>query len=149
MNETTIIFKCKIITTDPSNPMKFMVYIDENKIFDEFTTEPEYTLEYMMDDSIELMNHKISFILDEKTDDHTVINNGMVESSAEIIIQDVTIENIDISSVISSNAIYYHSYNDKNKEIINDTFYDHMGFNGRVDIHFSTPVYPWLLENLS
>ena len=110
------------------------------------TAEP-VTISMVLDDAVE-MDHQLAITLGGKTPEDTVIDaQGQILEDKTLEISHITIDDIDIQSLIHKHAEYAHDFNGTAEPVI-DGFAGTMGCNGTVSLRFSTPVYLWLLANM-
>ena len=145
----TVRFKCDVAPDGYNDSMPALIFgINLDGITKYVSSINEaITVEFdVLDDELE---HKIEFVMQGKTNNHTTIdNNGNILTDVVLHINNITIDNIDLSPIISSNPpLYKHDLNGNNSEII-DQFCSTMGCNGTVELNFTTPFYIWLLENM-
>jgi hypothetical protein len=130
--------------------MRFSIIINDKTIFKVNTNQENYKVNYDIPNTQN--NHNVKFVLELKTDSHTVFNtktNEIIES-AQIEITNIKLEDINIMDVLSTNdgiILYKHNYNGYGNEV-NNTFDFCMAFNGSASFSFITPIYMWLLENM-
>jgi len=146
MNDVKLSFDLEV--SDPSRPLTFKVAINDNIIYDIQTTKSFYNFEYFIPDNHS--KYKVNFIIDGKTDAHTVISdNNEIVSSAQITVKDIELDDINLSEMFFNNddlITYTHNNNGYGDEIV-DVFDACLGFNGVVEFTFETPLYVWLLDN--
>jgi hypothetical protein len=146
MSETTVKISCSINTTDPLSNLGVEILIDNQKLCDiEHISEPvEFNYDLPDDDG----DHKLTFVLKNKTDSDTIIDDtGNIVKDARIIISNLSFDEIALNQIFIDQAVYTHNFNG-NGETVHDKFYGEIGCNGTVSLDFSTPVYLWLLENM-
>jgi 6-phosphogluconolactonase (cycloisomerase 2 family) len=148
----TVKLSCKIGVNVPSKPLDFKVLIDEEVVYEIDTDQSEYIFSHNIETSDDNLEHSVKFIIDGKTDNHTVIDSsGEIVESAQIEITDINLEDIDITEIFLSNddlMTYTHNNNGYSKDEITEAFSTFAGYNGTIEFKFSTPVYLWLLENM-
>jgi len=146
---TTIPVQCNITVSNPATPLYFAAYIDNLLIFEENITTGSYTINSGVENTIDTTNHELTFILDNKTENHTILDdNDIIIEDAMITVENILFDNINMLPVVGNFATYYHSFNSSENEIITDVFHDNIGFNGKIVIPFTTPIHPWLLTIL-
>jgi hypothetical protein len=92
--------------------------------------------------------HKLRFVLQGKTADHTKIDaEGNIIKDATLQISNVVIDDLDVNQLFLERCVYTHNFNGTQPEI-EDTFHGVAGCNGTIAFEFSTPIYLWLLENM-
>lgn len=92
-------------------------------------------------------DHVMTIELSGKTEQHTIVDEqGQLVEDLMIKIQDILLDDDDISQLFWDKAQYRHDFNGSQAEII-DQFFGDMGCNGRIEFRFSTPAYLWILEN--
>jgi hypothetical protein len=92
--------------------------------------------------------HVVEICISGKTEKHTEVDaQGNIVSDVAFIIETLQIEDIDMKPVFcQGRQCYYHSSNIPNGPIIQDELYDYIGFNGKVQLEFFTPIYLWMSE---
>lgn len=100
-------------------------------------------------DDIDDQRHEFTLCLRGKQPSHTRLNEqGTIVEDRLILIEDVSIDDIDISYDIRNKFMRYeHDFNGTRPKIV-DKFHGVMGCNGTMTLEFTTPVYLWLLENM-
>lgn len=88
-----------------------------------------------------------------KTDEHTVLDddNNLV-SSTQIEILNIEIDGVSIMDALLSDdnvSTYLHSFNGNSPEKKHNGFDSSMGFNGLLNIEFTTPINEWITERMS
>lgn len=126
---------------------KTKVFIDETLIFDGTVSEIK-TINWS-GDLIE-GKHKIVIELYDKDKYQTVMEDNVIVKDQLLNIDTITFDDIDIGYLKHSLSKYYpdkNHYTDNSvPEIINDCV--NLGYNGKWEIEFNTPIYIWLLENI-
>ena len=139
-------FKCLIDTSDPACALGVEVLIDDKSVYkNNHVSGPiNFACDIVEDDA----EHELKIVMFGKTEEHTTIDEqGNITSDAMLSIKDITIDDIDITHLVTELAVYNHNFNGSQAEIA-DKFYGDMGCNGTISLRISTPVYIWLLENL-
>ncbi len=145
-NNDQITFKCSISSTDSSTPLGMRVLLDNVIIYDNSQVSNEEHIEHKMSDADG--EHELAFEMFGKLPAHTKINEaGEILSDVLLIINNINIDEIDISQIFQELAVYHHDFNGT-KPPVEDPFCGSMGCNGVVKLKFSTPLYLWLLENM-
>lgn len=155
---TIIKLEFDIGTTDAECKLGTKVTFDNTVIYDNAHVTETYHLCHSISDQD--AEHVLEIELYNKRPEHTQIDaEGVIVKDALITVQNVTIDGIDISSIINtypnnlysdvpSHLIqYHHDFNGTQPAIV-DKFYGALGCNGVVRLKFTTPVYLWLLENM-
>lgn len=133
-------------TTDAQSRLGFEAWIDDRKFYDtDHVSVPENIDLDISDDEAE---HKLSFVLKNKTIDHTSIDEaGNILADARLQITDVSFDEIQLGHMFIEQATYEHDFNGTGQPV-QEKFYGEMGCNGTVSLKFSTPIYLWLLEHM-
>lgn len=133
-------------TTDATAELGFEAWINDRKFYDtDHVTAPEHVSVDISDDDAE---HKLRFVLKNKTIEHTQIDEcGNIKADARLKITDLTFEQIALGHIVTEVATYQHDFNGTGS-VTQEKFYGEMGCNGTVSLKFSTPIYLWLLEHL-
>lgn len=139
--------QCELSTNNPTSALGLEIWINGDKVFDSVITEFVH-FEYRINDSADVVNNELKFVLKNKNDSHTTINNnGDIVNDSVIKIKNLKFDDIDISNVLYHLSEYHHNNNGHGDNVI-DKFYGDMGCNGTVILKFTTPIYFWLLDNL-
>ncbi len=144
--ENTITLNCDVLPTDSSVSLGMRISVDNQIVYENFHVKDKEKVKFTItDDDAE---HNLVFELFNKLPEHTKINsNGEIINDALLSIENLTIDDIDISAVFQQLAVYSHDYNGS-KPLIEDKFHGSLGCNGTVTLKFTTPFYLWLLENM-
>lgn len=138
--------KCELSSSNPTAELETEVWLDNTKIFDGRIVEPRH-IEYRFDDNIEC-EHELKFVLKNKTDQHTKVDDtGNIVSDSLIQIRNLSFDDIELGYIFNQLSQYQHN-NNGNSDWVVEKCYGDIGCNGTVSFKFSTPVYLWLLENL-
>lgn len=143
---TKATFSCRIGTTDPSAQLGMEIWLDNEKIFDqEHVKETQQITGEFVDDNAD---HSIKFVLKNKTDQHTQIDeSGVIISDACLTVDNPAFDDIELGHMFVEQTVYEHNFNGT-QTTTQQGFYGVMGCNGTVTMEFSTPIYLWLLENM-
>ena len=130
------------------NAPKIKVAINNNILLD---TQLEEKLDFKK--AVELNeddSHQLTFTLYDKTNDDTVVKDGVIEKDTLIKISNIELEDTDLTSMLSLNKELFYYEHDTNgtAQLEKHTLYDTLGCNGTATINFTTPFHIWLLENL-
>ena len=130
------------------NAPKIKVAINNNILLD---TQLEEKLDFKK--AVELnedSSHQLTFTLYDKTNNDTVVKDGVIEKDTLIKISNIELEDTDLTSMLSLNKelFYYEHDTNSSTQLEKHTLYDTLGCNGTATINFTTPFYIWLLENL-
>ena len=130
------------------NAPKIKVAINNNILLD---TQLEEKLDF--EQAVELnedSSHQLTFTLYDKTNDDTVVKDGVIEKDTLIKISNIELEDTDLTSMLSLNKELFYYEHDTNgtAQLEKHTLYDTLGCNGTATINFTTPFHIWLLENL-
>jgi hypothetical protein len=144
MSTTCVSFD--ISSSDFSARLGLEVWIDNTEIFscDHVQQAQTITFDQSDDDS----EHELRFVLKNKTEEHTQIDqNGTIVKDAVLMVDNLKFDEIDLGQLLSDHAVYTHNFNGSAAEV-QEKFYSTIGCNGTVSFKFSTPIYIWLLENM-
>lgn len=138
--------KCELSCTNPAFALETEVWLDDSKIFDGRIIEPRH-IEYRIDDDIEC-EHELKFVLKNKTDQHTTVDDaGNIVSDSLIQIRNLRFDDIELGYIFTQLNQYRHN-NNGNTDWVVEKCYGDLGCNGTVSLKFFAPVYLWLLENM-
>ena len=142
-NSVTI--SCILNTTDPTALLGFEAWIDDKKFIDIDHVQANQVISMEIPDTD--AEHELKFILKNKTDKHTQIDEeGNIISDTMLTITDLSFDEIKLGHMVTKLATYTHDFNGT-KELTQEKFYGEIGCNGTVSLKFSSPSYLWLLEN--
>ena len=147
--ENSIELKFDVDTNDPDAKLGLEVWEDDKKFLDlEHVTQAQTITHCIVDEDTDSNNHVLKFVLKNKVDAHTVLDeSGNIVKTAMISIKDIKFDNIDVTQLFFDISEYSHNFNGHG-ETVTEKFYGNMGCNGTVAVKFTTPVYLWLLENM-
>jgi hypothetical protein len=144
MQQNTTV-SCSITATDPTAGLGLEIYLDNQLVFDQIIRNP-VDFAHTFNDADKA--HELQFVMKNKTAEHTVLNSEMaIIKDANLIIDNIYFDQIDITSIFQDLAVYQHNFNGTGAEV-EQTFYGEMGCNGTVNLQFSSPVYMWLLQHM-
>jgi hypothetical protein len=150
MEGYTIKFSCDILVNEPSMPLTFKILLNDDEIYNIETSESEYHFNINLQHTVgDVAPHSIKFVMEGKTDDHTVIDdNGKVVKSAQIEIENISFDDINITPFVMAydNLISYTHNENGYSEEKTVPFDPSMGCNGVAELKFKFPIYKWLLE---
>ena len=142
----TILFSCRVDTSDTSAELGLEAWINNIKFFDSKYIDQSQIISVDLSD--DEGNHELRFVMTGKTADHTKIDEqGNIVKDATLQLSDITIDGIDINQLFQEQTVYTHDFNGTQPEI-QDKFYGTAGCNGTISFRFTTPIYLWLLENM-
>ena len=138
--------QCDLIPSNPGAELGLEIWFDADKIFDSVITDSRH-FEYRIDDDID-SEHELKFVLKNKTDQHTIIDDaGNIVNDSTIQIENLKFEDIELGHMFNELSQYTHD-NNGHGETITQQFFGTMGCNGTVSLKFATPIYLWMLENM-
>lgn len=127
--------------------LKLTVWLNEKIVLEPLlsTESTEYSITF---EDVEDGKYQVNFELSGKTPDMTKIDSvGNILSDEVVEINEITVEDIDVTQLFFEKSVYRHNFNGT-RDAIDDQFYGTMGCNGVVSFEFTTPFYLWLLENM-
>jgi hypothetical protein len=137
---------CTISSTDLKAKIGLEIWLDDKQIYNtEHIAEPvNFTHDFDDVDG----DHRLRFVMKNKTGDHTTIDSeGNILSDCRICISDLSFDEIKLGQLFLELAVYEHNFNGTSDTIL-DQFFGEMGCNGTVTLEFTTPIYLWLLESM-
>jgi hypothetical protein len=148
MNEENLQFKISLTGTYWDKKPQFSVWLDDHVVVQSeiiSTAEQIISFERRIDEG----QHTLKIRLENKTTADTVIENGEVVKDMLLNIDDITIDEISLGSLLWS-AEYVPDVKQiyKGKEIDHLDGCVNLGWNGTYTLKFSSPFYIWLLEKL-
>jgi hypothetical protein len=145
MSAITITFD--LDSSNYSAQLAFDVVLNNVVVFstDHVTALTPVTVE--VDDNIDT-DHELKFVLKNKTQDHTKVNEqGTILSDTMLSIGNIAFDGIKLGHVFVEQTVYHHDTNGSSN-LSQHKFYGNMGCNGYVSLKFATPIYIWLLEHM-
>jgi len=142
----SIIFQCDLNTTDTTIPLGFEILLNDKSVYkcNHVIGPCQVTFDINDDDATQ----KLQFIMTGKTAEHTKLDhNNNIIKDALLEINNVTIDDVDITHILTELVEYTHDFNGT-QDATREKFYGHMGCNGTVTLEFATPFYLWLLERM-
>ena len=143
MDKITIAFD--IAPTSRVCPFRVEVWLDhlELLLVDRVTDSVHFKHE--LDNSGE---HELRIVLQGKLPEHTKIDEqGNIISDATLFFSNVIIDGFPEDIFFQKMSVYTHNFNGTQPEIA-DSFHGIAGCNGVISFRFSTPFFPWMLENM-
>ena len=135
-----------ISTTNAECKLGVRVTLDSNIIYNNPHVTEIIHITHNLDNQD--AEHVLEIELYGKLPEHTKMSDtGEIVQDALITVENITVDDIDISQISSDLIEYHHDFNGT-QSAITDKFYSAMGCNGIARLKFTTPVYLWLLENL-
>jgi hypothetical protein len=145
--KSTLSITADVDTNSADNPVGLEVWLDNKLLQDIDPVVGGTAINIDVDDEDEL-DHELKFVLKNKTQDHTEIDEvGNILKDSIVTIKNLKFDNIELGHMFFEQAVYCHDFNG-NGPAIEEKFYGTMGCNGTVVLKFTTPVYLWLLENM-
>jgi hypothetical protein len=145
---STVCFSCTISSSDPAVPLTLRIVLDSRDILNLSPVPENYKFEYTFDDSDDVQQHVMEFVLDGKLPEHTVVDEqGNIVSDVTVTVDNKAFESVTIDGIFNQTTAYHHDFNGSQEPII-DEFFGTLGCNGRAEFRFTTPIYLWMLENL-
>ena len=137
---------CQIGTTDHTCPLGIEIWVDNDLILN--CEHVKETIDFAHDISDDDGEHELRFIIKNKTQEHTKIDdNGNIISDARLTLKDVAFDEIALAQLFVDHAVYRHDFNGTG-EPVDDKFFGELGCNGTLSLEFATPIYLWLLEHM-
>lgn len=125
---------------------KARIYINDSCMFDDAVAA-----EQPIDLSVELPEgkHKLIVELYNKDKYQTVLQDDKIVKDQLLNIDSVSFDDIDIGYLSHKLSKYYpdqNYYSNSAPLLVNNCV--NLGYNGRWELEFTTPIYIWLLENI-
>jgi hypothetical protein len=128
------------------NAPKAKVYVDAQLIFDgEIADQKEIKWSGELTED----SHTLAIELYDKDKYQTVVENDKIVKDQLLNIDEISFDEINIGYLKHTHSNYYPRkdiYGDSAPELVKNCI--NLGYNGRWEIKFSTPIYIWLLENI-
>jgi hypothetical protein len=145
--ENTCAIEFDVVPTAPHSPLSLTVELDDKTVWQSTAVTETSHVRIEIDQSVEA-EHSLRWILANKTHEHTVVDSeGNIVSDSMIQIQNLTMDDINLTAYLYTMATYTHDFNGTGQQQT-DAMYADLGCNGVAELKFSTPVYLWLLEKL-
>lgn len=142
MNDVVLTFNLE--NSNPEKTLGFRVWLDQQKVFDNPHVAQLETVTISLSD--QEAQHVLELELYGKHQQHTILDdNGKIIEDAVLTISNFNVDDIEIENHML--GTYTHNFNGTAPQTT-ETFFGHMGCNGRVVIEFQTPIYLWLLEKM-
>jgi hypothetical protein len=126
----------------------FSLRVDGQTVWQGDPGAADHQVEYNELPDIDGEHHRIEFVLEGKTFDHTTLDEqGNIVNDLLIAISDICIDDVAMDQKIHDISRYQHNFNGSG-EPTECQFSGVMGCNGSVSFEFTSPFYLWLLENL-
>jgi hypothetical protein len=94
------------------------------------------------------IDYALTLTMSGKTAGHTVLDHaGAIAQDLLVKVHSLSIDSDNVMPVFQKLAQYQHNFNGTGADGT-DKFYGTMGCNGQVVLHFKSPSYIWLLENI-
>lgn len=122
---------------------KAKVFIDDELIFDDEVTN---VVKVKWSNLITEGEHTLAIVLHSKDRHQTVLDNGTIVKDQLLNIDAITFDDIEVGYLRFSMSEYYPTQAPGAPALIKKCV--NLGYNGRWEFKFSTPIYIWLLENL-
>jgi hypothetical protein len=146
----TLPLKMDIEATLVSTPLRFKIQVEDVTLYDNEIAEQQSVIEVDIPDSIDYSLFTLKLELYGKTDEHSVMENG-ISNTASITINTLSIDDLSLIGVdgvsggIHHTMKYTHDYNGS-AEKVTEPFTNHMGCNGVQTIVMYTPMHICLYE---
>jgi len=147
MNEEKLSFVVSLNGTFWERKPQFSVWLDDHVIVQsEISADPHNVV---FDHTVSEGDHTIKVRLENKTSNDTIVENGVIIKDMLLNIKDISIEGASLGNVLWS-AEYIldqpQQYNGQTVTKLDGCI--NLGWNGTYVLKFSSPFYPWLLEQL-
>ena len=118
------------------------VYINETLIHEGLIEDPT---EMSWSGDLADGDHKIVIEMYGKIPGDTVMDGDTIVNDVVLNIDSIAIDEIELDQLLWSNSEYFPKDENAPKSMIECV---NLGWNGRWELNFSSPVYLWFLENL-
>ena len=137
---------CNISSSDPSAQLGLEIWLNDQQLLNQDHVQGPMSFNHDLSDHE--AEHTLSFVLKNKTAEHTIVDDsGNIVKDACLIIEDLAFNEIQLGHLLIEQAVYVHDFNGTQSKI-EDKFFGTMGCNGTVSLKFTTPIYLWLLEHM-
>ena len=148
MNEENLNFKINLTGTFWDRRPQFSVWLDDHAVIQsEIASSAEQIVNF--DRRVDEGPHELKIRLENKTINDTVLSNGEIIKDMLLNINDITIDDISIGSLLWDAEYILDTpqlYN--GVEVTNMHGCVNLGWNGTYILKFTSPFYVWLLEKL-
>lgn len=129
-----------------NNPPKVKVYIDDTEIFNDSISDRKII---SWDGLLAEGKHKLTIEMYDKNKYQTVVEGDKIIKDQILNIDEIGFDDIDIGHLKHALSNYYPNKNVYNHDVPSQiTNCVNLGYNGRWELEFTTPIYMWLLENI-
>ncbi len=126
------------------DPPKAKIYLNDNLIFDGKIVQ---STDVRWSANLVEGKHKLTIELLDKDKYQTVMENNKIVKDQLLNIDAISFNDIDIGYLKHNLSKYYPNKEYENTPLLVKNCVN-LGYNGRWELEFSTPVYIWLLENI-
>ena len=148
MQEENLSFKISLTGTFWDRRPQFSVWLDDHAVIQsEIASSAEQIVNF--DRRVDEGPHELKIRLENKTINDTVLSNGEIIKDMLLNINDITIDDISIGSLLWDAEYILDTpqlYN--GVEVTNMHGCVNLGWNGTYILKFTSPFYVWLLEKL-
>lgn len=132
----------KLSSTFWKLPPKAKIYVDDNLIFDDLVKD---AIDFNYATELTEGEHLLVIELCDKDKYQTVVENDQIVKDQLLNIDAISFDEIEIGFLRYSLSKYYPTQEDAPQEVTNCV---NLGWNGRWELKFTTPIYLWLLEHM-
>lgn len=128
------------------DPPKVKIYVDDILTFDGAVASKKI-INWTRD--LSEGKHKLVIELYDKNKYQTVVEDGKIIKDQLLNIEEISFDEIDIGYLKHTLSNYYPDkevYNGEVPLLVKNCI--NLGYNGRWELEFKTPIYIWLLENI-
>jgi len=150
-NTTTVLgalMKMNLILrgTQDCADVKLEIFVNNKLVVSTSACTDEIATEINLPDTPAI--HLVEICMSGKTFEHTQVDDdGNIVSDVAFIIETLKIQDIDMKPVFcQGRQCYLHTGNNPNGALLQDEMYDYIGWNGKVQLEFFTPIYLWMSE---
>ncbi len=159
MDTELLHFKIGLSGTSSIKQPKILIKVNDQQFIDVVLTKnPNETEYFEFSATLDEGNHCLEIVLQNKTDQDTIMNHdGEILSDMILNIDSVEIDDIDLGPLLWTSSVYKPEYPIsyvQHCESIGQNLLPelqncvNLGWNGRWSLPFTSPFYIWLLENI-
>lgn len=132
--------------TQYCNDVRLEVFVNQKLISQTTSTTEEFITEINLPETP--ATHVVEICMSGKNETHTVVDDhGNILSDIAFVVETLKIQDIDMKPVFcQGRKCYFHTGNNPTGDLIQDEMYDYIGWNGKVQLEFFTPIYLWMSD---
>lgn len=138
--------KCQVsVSCNRLTPKLTLTILNNSKILAQVLFDQDLTRVVNLTLDNKDCEHSLEFRLDGKTIEDTTVVDGVIVDDLSVIINSITIDDIDMTASVFELARYSHNFNGTQESVVTD-FYGTMGCNGTVHVLYTGPTDYWIMS---